>query len=79
MSEFRIGSDVLIGNDIRARIRAIEIRGPEQLVTYQCAWWDERTLKSEWVYSDEITPLTKKKTMRGFHSGAASTSEGGGE
>jgi hypothetical protein len=56
MNELDIGSEVIIngGANIRARIRAIEIRGPQRLTSYQCVWWDERTLKSEWLYSDEL-------------------------
>lgn len=63
---FEIGNDVLIGNDIHARIRAIETRGPQRLVSYQCVWWDERKLNSEWVYSDEIKPLEKRNSRAGF-------------
>lgn len=65
-TEFEIGSDGLIGNDIHARIRAIETRGPQRLVSYQCVWWDDRDLKSEWVYSDEIMPAPIRETRTGF-------------
>jgi hypothetical protein len=61
-----IGTEVEIDGDIRARIRAVEIRGPQRLITYQCSWWDERTQKVEWFYSDEVTPISAEKKKIGL-------------
>lgn len=58
---YAIGSDVVIDGDIPAVITAFEVRGKVGLITYQCAWWEERSRKSEWLTEDEIKP---KETIR---------------
>lgn len=62
-----IGSAVLIDGEIPAKITAIEIRGDVHLVTYQCAWWDERKRQSEWLTEAEFVPQGARP-MKGFAS-----------
>jgi uncharacterized protein YodC (DUF2158 family) len=65
MEVIAIGSDVLIDGEIPAKIMAFEVRGEVGLVTYQCAWWDERSRKSEWLTEGEIKPANgAHKTIR---------------
>jgi hypothetical protein len=56
-----IGSSVLVDGDIPARILAFEVRG-DGLVTYQCAWWDERKRQMEWLTEAEIKPRGTERT-----------------
>lgn len=53
---YEIGSEVIIDGDIPAVITAFEVRGKVGLITYQCAWWEDRTRKSEWLTENEVKP-----------------------
>ncbi len=37
-----------------AEIQAVEIRGPERLVTYQVFWWEGSERNSEWITAPEV-------------------------
>lgn len=49
-----IGSNVLLGDVVSARITAVFIR--EARVTYECVWWDERERREEVVEPWELRP-----------------------
>lgn len=49
-----VGSSVLLGDVVSARVTAIFIR--EGRVTYECVWWDERERQEEVVEQWEVRP-----------------------
>jgi hypothetical protein len=52
---FQIGSPVYIGDHIEATILAISIYEHNR-VSYQVAWWDGNTRKTDWLESFEVQP-----------------------
>jgi hypothetical protein len=55
---------VVLGEDIPARITALEVRGSEHLLTYEVRWWDGQARKTEWVTPREIKPVKHCRTLR---------------
>lgn len=52
---YPVDSEVVIGDDIQARITAVCLRGlAGTSVTYECVWWDGRSRRSEWLTESEI-------------------------
>ena len=49
------GTKVMLAGEIEATITAVCLRGKALLLTYECAWWDDRTRRSDWVQSGEVT------------------------
>ena len=49
-----VGSSVLLGDVVSARITAIFIR--EGRITYECVWWDDRERQEEVVEAWEVRP-----------------------
>lgn len=47
-------------------------------VEYQCAYWDGRTRKTEWLKSREIHSVNEPKSFIGFNSPASSLPQGRG-
>lgn len=64
---FQIGSPVIIGDHIEATILAISIYEHNR-VSYQVAWWDGNTRKSDWLEQHEVKSHKEQGTMRvGFN------------
>lgn len=59
---YRIGSEVLLGDEIKATVIGIEIKH-EFRIRYNVAWWDQRNYRDLWLYDFEIKPTSKSKTM----------------
>jgi hypothetical protein len=51
---FAVGSNVLLGDVVSARITAVFIR--EGRVSYECVWWDDRERQEEIVEAWELRP-----------------------
>lgn len=67
MEVYEVGTEVLLDNDIPARITAICIKGVEHRLTYECTWWDERVRKCDWLDPWEITArsdLARKRSLK---------------
>ena len=65
MEVYRIGSKVLIANeDIEGMIIGICMRLND--VTYEVVWWDHRTKRTAWLYSNEFRPKDYNKQKIGF-------------
>lgn len=63
MDVYAIGSDVLLDDDISAKVIAVIIR--EGRVTYSVVWWNERSREEVEVEAWEIrADNDKTKTMR---------------
>lgn len=60
---FQVGSPVIIGDHIEATILTICIYN-QLRITYQVAWWDGNTRKSEWLEEDEVKSHRGEVTMR---------------
>lgn len=54
MDVYAIGSEVLLDNDISARVVAIIIR--DGRVAYEVVWWNERSREEAEVESWEVRP-----------------------
>lgn len=52
---FQVGSPVIIGEHIEARVLAISIYEHNR-VSYQVVWWDGNTRKTDWLESFEVQP-----------------------
>jgi len=59
---YQIGSEVLLGDEIRATVIGIEIKH-EFRIRYNVAWWDQRKYCDLWLYDFEIKSTPKTKTM----------------
>lgn len=59
---YQIGSEVLLGDEIRATVIGIEIKH-EFRIRYNVAWWDNRNYRDLWLYDFEIKATSKSKTM----------------
>lgn len=60
---YPVGSEVLLDNDISARVTAIVIR--EGGVSYEVVWWNERSREQEEVQAWEVRPDGESaKTVR---------------
>ena len=63
---YAIGTEVLVGGDIPAKILRLEI-AENDLVRYECTWWDDRTRKIEWFNSSELKatkPISATRNVR---------------
>ena len=59
----QVGSPVIVGEDIPATITGIAIDDKSR-ITYQCAWWDKRTRKNEWLEQFEVVRVPGVEQMR---------------
>ncbi len=69
LAVFQPGTPVLIGlggEKISAEVLAVAIYSHN--IQYQCAWWDARSRRVEWLEDFEVEPLAdkSKKTPIGF-------------
>lgn len=63
MDVYAIGSDVILDDDVSAKVIAVIIR--EGRVTYNVVWWNERSREETEVEAWEIRPDgDKAKTLR---------------
>lgn len=63
MDVYAIGSEVLLDNDISARVAAIIIR--DGRVAYEVVWWNERSREEAEVESWEVRPDSESaRTLR---------------
>jgi len=63
-----IGSWVIIGDDVPAKVTRICIRDNGN-VSYELSWWDGRTRKSEWLEAFEVTTDSERGSLQiGFLS-----------
>lgn len=53
-----VGSKVLLGDVVSARITAVFIR--RNRISYECVWWDDRERREEVVESWEVRPDGKR-------------------
>ena len=54
------GTLVAIGPPDRATegvVLAVTVRGPRRAVSYDVAWWDGGTRRSDWLQPHEVRPL----------------------
>ena len=65
-----IGSAIVIGDDIPARITAITISGEGSKVAYDVVWWDGRDRRGAWLDASEVrsSSLTNQPLKIGFRS-----------
>lgn len=49
-----VGTEVQIGEGVKAHITAIGIRGREHYLSYEVAWWDGRSRKVDNVPADMV-------------------------
>jgi len=59
---YQIGSEVLLGEEIKATVIGIEIKHSFR-IRYNVSWWDEREYKDLWMYDFEIKPTSRTKIM----------------
>ena len=59
----RVGSKVIIGEDINAIITGINIRDKDY-VTYECSWWNNGTNSTGWMLPSEITETKNSSRVK---------------
>jgi len=67
----QVGSPVMLSGDIPARITSIWIEDKCR-IQYQCAWWEGRTRRCEWIEQFEVVRTDETQGMKiGFRDDAA--------
>lgn len=56
-----IGSDVLVGGDIPAKVLAVTIG--EGYVAYKCSWWNEGQRHVDWIPQIEVSETAQSKRL----------------
>lgn len=56
-----LGSDVLVGGDIPAKVLAVTIG--EGYVAYKCSWWGDNQHYTDWVSSLEVSEKTQNSRL----------------
>jgi uncharacterized protein YodC (DUF2158 family) len=71
MEVYKPGTEVILCDDIKARVTAVSILS-EDLIQYKCCWWNGKSRTSEWVRPEEIiTTDVKNNTVKiGFRHNA---------
>lgn len=62
-----VGSEVVIGGDIKATITAISVRQGHS-IQYECIWWIDGTRHSAWLSPCEVEAKTTNARYLGFHT-----------
>ena len=61
----KVGSKVKLANDVYGVISGVCIRA-NNYVTYECSWWNGRSVDNKWFHESEIEVTENEKTRIGF-------------
>lgn len=62
MEVLMLGTEVIVGDDIPAKITGICIKPGS--ITYECSWWSGRDKKLEWMYDFEFKEVISHENIK---------------
>ena len=62
---YKVGTKVKLTEDVYGQISAVSIRA-NNYITYECSWWNGRSVDNKWFHESEIEITESEKTRIGF-------------